>query len=279
MALQLPHGRRLAVNIGVDFDAHSAWMGTVGATSPGFLSRGEFDAVVGVPRVLRALSEYGVVGNFFTPTHTMATFPDSFELVLESGHEVSAHGCWHEPIPKLAPDEEQRLLDLQIAQHEKYVGKRPRGYRSPAWDFTDHTLGFLEAAGFEWDSSLMGRDFEPYRPRPIVLDFEAGNQFGPASSVLEFPVSWHLDDFPATEFIPGMNAGMESPETIYQRWKDHLDFAYERVPNGVVSITVHPQAIGRAQYILMFERFLRYASGLDGIWFTNLSALLPHWTD
>ena len=199
--------------------------------------------------------------------------------MLESGHEVSAHGCWHEPIPKLAPDEEQRLLDLQIAQHEKYVGKRPRGYRSPAWDFTDHTLGFLEAAGFEWDSSLMGRDFEPYRPRPIVLDFEHGNQFGPASTVVEFPVSWHLDDFPATEFIPGMNVGMESPETIYQRWKDHLDFAYDRVPNGVVSITVHPQAIGRAQYILMFERFLRYASSLDGIWFTNLSALLAHWTD
>ncbi|MFE4950170.1 polysaccharide deacetylase [Leifsonia sp. NPDC056665] len=279
MTLELPPQRRLAVNIGVDFDAHATWMGTFGQTSPGFLSRGEFDALVGLPRLLGALARHDVIGNFFTPTHTMSTFPAEFESVLESGHEISAHGCWHEPIMKIDAAEERRLLQLQIEQHERIVGKRPRGYRSPAWDFTEQTLDLLEEFGFDWDSSLMGRDFEPYRPRPVTIDREHGNSFGAPSSILEFPVSWHLDDWPATEHIPGVNQGFESPETIYARWKAHIDFAYERVPNALVSITVHPQAIGRAHYLLMFERFLSYVANLEGVWFTNLSALLPYWTD
>jgi hypothetical protein len=41
---------------------------------------------------------------------------------------------------------------------------RPRGFRSPAWDFSEATLGLLEEFGYEWDSSLMGREFEPYHP-------------------------------------------------------------------------------------------------------------------
>ena len=57
---------------------------------------------------------------------------------------------------------------LQLAEHERLLGRRPEGYRSPAWDFSDATLGLLEELGFVWDSSLMGRDFEVYRPRPVV---------------------------------------------------------------------------------------------------------------
>lgn len=279
MALELPAGTRLAVNIGVDFDAHSTWMGTFGQTSPGVLSRGEFDAEVGLPRVLDVLARFGVQGNFFTPGHTMATFPDAFARVLEAGHEISAHGCWHEPIMTLSADEERRLLEASIVQHEKFVGTRPRGYRSPAWDYTPSTLGLLEEFGFEWDSSLMGRDFEPYHPRPVEIDREGGNTFGAPSHILEFPVSWHLDDWPATEHIPGVNVGFQDPEVIFRRWKDHIDFAYERVDNGLVTITIHPQAIGRVHNLLMFERFLEYVSALDGVWFTDLSTLYAHWTD
>ena len=54
---------------------------------------------------------------------------------------------------------------LQVAEHER-LSAAGRGYRSPAWDFSDATLGLLEEFGFLWDSSLMGRDFEVYRPRP-----------------------------------------------------------------------------------------------------------------
>jgi hypothetical protein len=42
MPLRLPAGKRLAVNIGVDFDAMCAFSGHMATLSPSILSRGEF---------------------------------------------------------------------------------------------------------------------------------------------------------------------------------------------------------------------------------------------
>ncbi|MGW6659594.1 polysaccharide deacetylase family protein [Rhodococcus sp. NPDC055024] len=278
MRIALPQGKQVAVNFGVDFDAHACWMG-MGLTSPGFLSRGEFDAEVGVPRVLAAFERYGVTGNFFTPGHTMATFPDRFTQVVEAGHEISAHGCYHESLATLSGDEERRLMERQIEQHLDFVGVKPRGYRSPSWDYTESTLSILEEFGFDWDSSLMGRDFEPYRPRPVDVNWETGSTHGKASSVVEFPVSWHLDDIVATDYIPGRNTGLGSTEVIFQRWKDHFDFARERMTGGIVCYTVHPQSIGRAHNLLMLERLLEHMVDTGDVWFAGLSDIYERVVD
>ena len=170
-------------------------------------------------------------------------------------------------------------MALQIAEHERLVGRRPRGYRSPAWDFSDATLGLLEEFGFVWDSSLMGRDFEVYRPRPVVtVDRERGNEFGPPSSIIEIPVSWFLDDFPALDSLP-RGGGLGSTDSLFARWKDHFDFAYARVPGGVFALTVHPQTIARAHAFLMFERFVDHVLGHDGVWAVPLSDIADAWVD
>jgi peptidoglycan/xylan/chitin deacetylase (PgdA/CDA1 family) len=279
MPLQLPAGKKIAVNIGADFDAHSVWMGTFGLTSPSYLSRGEFGAEVGVPRLLELFRRYEVRGTWCTPTHSMQTFPAAFTSILEADQEIAAHGCFHEAVLKVDPDEERRLMARQLELHEKYVGKRPRGYRSPAFDFTDDTMAILEENGFDWDSSLMGRDFEPYHPRSVEVHWEEANVFGPPSRLLEFPVSWFLDDFPATEYVPRVNQGLGSTDVLYARWKDHFDYAYAHVPNGVMALTVHPQTIGRAHHIMMLERLIDYMSQHDGVWFAPLSDIYDRWVD
>jgi peptidoglycan-N-acetylglucosamine deacetylase len=279
MALILPPGKRLAVSIGVDFDAHCVWMGSFGLTSPGYLSRGEFGAEVGLPRLLALFARHDVRTTWCVPSHTLQTFPDACARIIEAGHEIAAHGCYHEQVTTLEPGEERRLLALQIEHHERFVGRRPLGYRSPSWDFSDATLDLLEAFGFVWDSSLMGRDFEAYRPRPVVsIDRERGNTFGPPSSLIEIPVSWFLDDFPALENRP-RGPAMGSTDTLFARWKDHFDFAYGRVPGGVFTLTVHPQTIGRAHALLMFERFLDYVLGHDDAWPATLSDIAATWTE
>jgi peptidoglycan/xylan/chitin deacetylase (PgdA/CDA1 family) len=279
MPLNLPEGKKIAVNIGCDFDAHSVWMGTFGKTSPSYLSRGEFCAEVGVPRMLSLFDRYKIAGTWCTPTHSMESFPDAFQSIVDAGQEVAAHGCYHESVPSLDLDTERHLMDKTLKLHEKYVGKRPRGYRSPAWDFTEHTMSILEEHGFEWDSSLMGRDFEPYHPRPVEVRWEEGSVLGAPSPILEFPVSWFLDDFPAAEYIPGVNQGFESTASMYERWKDHFDYCYDNVPGGVMALTVHPQTIARAHHIIMFEKLLDYMSGHDGVWFASLSDIYDTWTE
>jgi len=279
MPLRLPEGKRLAISLSPDFDAQSVWIGTFRNTSQTSLSRGEFGAEVGAPRLLDTFERFGITTTWCVPTHTMQTFPHAVAAVVERGHEIAAHGVYHEYVPKLELDEERRLVELQVRLHEEFIGKRPRGYRSPALDVTDNTLDVLHENGFEWDSSLMGRDFEPYHPRMVTeIDREQGNSFGDPSPILEFPVSWALDDFPELELIKG-NATQQSNDVLLRRWKDAFDFAYERCPGGLVTWTLHPQTIGRSHNLIMLERFIEYVAGHEGIWFPTLSEAADVWVE
>jgi peptidoglycan-N-acetylglucosamine deacetylase len=279
MPLHLPEGKRLAVSLGTDFDAHSVWMGTFRSTSQSHLSRGEFGAIVGVPRLLEFYARYGITTTWCIPTHTIHTFRAAVDSIVEAGHEIAAHGVWHEYVPKLDLPEERRLLELQLGIHEDVFGRTPRGYRSPAFDVTDHTLELLAEYGFEWDSSLQGRDFEPYHPRMVVgIDRERGNTFGPPSPLLEIPVSWYLDDFPEFETFNG-NAMMQSHDVVLRRWIDIFDYAYDRCPGGVMAVTIHPQTIGRAHLMLMLERFVEHVLSRGDAWFAPLSDIFDCWHD
>src|SRR5580765_439711 len=217
MALQMPEGMRLAISLGPDFDAHSVWMGTFRSSSQSLLSRGEFGAEVGVPRLLDTFERFGITTTWSVPTHSLQTFRQAVEAIVEAGHEVAAHGVYHEYVPKLDPAEERRLMELQIEQHERLLGTRPRGYRSPALDVTGVTLDLLDEYGFEWDFSLMARGFTQYHARVVArIDPERGNEFGPPSRVLEFPVHWYLDDFPELESLNG-SPMMQSNQTVLAR--------------------------------------------------------------
>jgi peptidoglycan/xylan/chitin deacetylase (PgdA/CDA1 family) len=279
MPLTLPDGKRLAVSIGADFDAHSVWHGTFRTNSQNELSRGEFGAMVGVPRLLDTFAARDITTTWCVPTHTMQTFRLQLDDIVERGHEIAAHGVYHEYVPKLEPDEERRLIELQLRQHQEILGRRPRGYRSPALDVTPITLELLAEFGFHWDSSLMGRDVTPYRPRMVTgIDLERGNSFGPPSEILELPVSWALDDFPELETFKG-NALMQSADVLLRRWTDAFDFAYQRCPGGMLAWVVHPQTIGRPANLMLLERFLDHVVRHDGVWFATLSDIYDCWRD
>jgi peptidoglycan/xylan/chitin deacetylase (PgdA/CDA1 family) len=277
MPLILPDGKQLAVALTADFDAQSLWMEGE-HTTPSYMSRGEFGAVVGVPRLLDLFQRYDVKGTFFTPVHTMLTFPSQMEMIMKGGHEIAAHGLVHENVRTLKGNHERKLLEVQVEQHERWIGRRPRGYRSPAWDISNKTLELLKEFDFEWDSSLMGRDFEPYHPRSVTIDYTNGNKFGSPSPILEFPISWYLDDFPFVEFWPSVGLmGLTSASMLFERWKDSFDYAYTHVPMGVYVLTVHPQTIGRAQHMLMLERLIQHIVSHEGAWLAPLSAIYDCW--
>ncbi|WP_309130472.1 polysaccharide deacetylase [Brevibacterium sp.] len=277
MPLRLPDGKRFAVVLSPDFDAQSVWMGTFRSSSQTNLSRGEFGAKVGAPRLLEALRNAGITTTWCVPTHTMQTFPEAVEAIVSAGHEIAAHGVYHEFVPKLDESEERRLLELQLDLHEKVIGTVPRGYRSPALDITVNTISLLEELGFQWDSSLMGRDFEPYHPQIVTeLNLESANVFAAPSTILEFPVYWALDDFPELESFKGSGL-MQSNEAVLDRWLRSFDFGYERCPGGAMTITIHPQTIGRAHNLLMLESFIEYVSSRSEVWFPTLSQLADVW--
>ena len=60
----MPSAKDVCVALTFDYDAMSNWIGSLGATSPGMISRGEFGAIA-VRRILDQLDRRGIASTFF----------------------------------------------------------------------------------------------------------------------------------------------------------------------------------------------------------------------
>lgn len=65
--VNLPEGKKIAVNFSFDFDSSSVWMESFNKESEVYISRGEYGAVVGVPRILDLLDKFNFKATFFIP--------------------------------------------------------------------------------------------------------------------------------------------------------------------------------------------------------------------
>jgi peptidoglycan-N-acetylglucosamine deacetylase len=260
-----------------DFDAYTNWIGAFNPTSPSMVSRGEFGPV-GVRRILALLAGYHLPATFFIPGATAVTYPRVVAAIQAAGHEIGHHGWVHENPARLSLADERRVLERGIHALEQVTQARPFGYRSPSWDNSPGTVKLLLEYGFEYESSLMGSDFEPYWCRDgDRWSTDEPYQFGEPTSLVEMPVSWHMDDWPWYEFIPGQAQGLHAPSTMMEVWKGEFDYLYHRVRRGVLVITLHPQCTGRGHRLLAFEEFLDYILQHPGAGFTTCLDYARRW--
>ena len=263
---------RATVCLTFDFDAISIWIGPMGATSPSMISRGEF-GVVGVERILRLLDRERIPATFFVPGHTADTYPDSVRAIVRAGHEVGHHGYLHEnPVALESAEREREVLERGLDALDRAAGVRPRGYRSPAWDNSPHTIELLVEHGFRYESSLMGKDFEPYWCRVgDVIRKDGPYEFGREVDLVELPVSWVLDDFPHFEFEVGWSTDQAAPSRVYEIWHGEFEYAHAHAPGGFLGICMHPQVIGRGHRMLMLERLIAHFRRHEDVRFATLS--------
>ena len=276
--MALPAGKKFALAITVCFDGQSVWLAK-GMTSPAVLARGEYDAKVGVPRVLDVLDKYQLKASWFVPGHSMLTWPEESREVLERGHEIGAHGVYHERLSELDELDERKLMALQLEQFKEVLDYRPRGYRAPFGTMNGGSYALLEEFGFEWHSSLCGRDFEPFYPREITgVDLMGATTYGRAYRILEFATSWYLEDWVAFEYSGGYSMGLSDTEVVLQRWKDSLDYGRRYVSPGVMCLVLHSQCIARPHHMVMLEKFLTHVLSLDDTWIATISDIYDAWT-
>jgi peptidoglycan/xylan/chitin deacetylase (PgdA/CDA1 family) len=262
-----------------DFDAMCVWP-ALGLSSPTALSRGEFGARVAVPRILALLERERVTATFYTPGHTVDTYPDLCRRIRDLGHEFGHHGYFHESPISLEEAEERAVLERGLEAFDRALDLKPVGYRSPAWDLSANTTRLLVEYGFIYDSSMMAQDYELYRCRVgDVLHRDRAFEFGNEVDLVEVPVSWWLDDFPQFEFIvspPVVLSGLGDPEAIQRRWLAELDFMVEEIPDGVFSITFHPQVIGRGARLRILETLINRAKE-HGMRFSTVANAVMQW--
>lgn len=247
------------VTVGFDFDALSGFLAK-GLATPTPLSRGEFGPVA-VPRILALLAKYRVKSTWFVPGHTLESYPAESKMIFDAGHEIGHHGWTHMPPNDMTREQEEEGLVRANEQIRKLTGQAARGYRSPSWDLSPHSVELLLKHGFVYDSSMMGNDHMPYRVRlGDVMELEKPAVFGKPTRLIEMPVSWTLDDYPHFEFLRTRTyvlPGLMNANSVLENWIN--DFLYMKGATdwGILNYTFHPFVIGRGHRMMALEKLLR----------------------
>jgi len=248
-----PGGARVAVCLSFDVDNESYLLAR-GETSPTTLSAADFGAETGLPRILQLLERHQVPASFFIPAVSALLHPEMIPAILKSGrNEIGVHGWIHESLVALGSEsEEERLLNRAINYLTEATGKRPVGYRAPAWAFSKYTVGLLQRSGFLYDSSLQAMD-EPYE---LVSNDEP-------TGIVELAIDWTLTETPYL----GRGGTMPSPELLFQLYREEFDGAYEQ--HTMFVLTLHPHVSGHRAPLHHLDQLITYMKSKPGVWFAT----------
>jgi len=232
-----------------------------GMTSPTAISRGEYDIVV-IPRLVALMNRYGIKATFFTPGHTIDSTPAAVTPYVEAGHELAHHGWTHRLPVTLSRDEEEEEIVRGNESIKRISGRTARGYRSPAWDLSPHSIELLLKHGIQYDSSLMGNDYDCYFARQgDVAELMKPLVRGRETALVEMPISWSLDDYPVFEYMRLPNGsvqqGLMNATSVLENFVDDFTYMTRVCDYGILTYTFHPHVIGRGHRMMMLERLIQ----------------------
>jgi peptidoglycan/xylan/chitin deacetylase (PgdA/CDA1 family) len=261
-----PNGARCAAAITFDMDAdslvHLAYPQT-SISKVSTISMLRYGPQVAMPRILETYRRLGLRQTFFVPAWCIEQYPAAVEAMVAGGHEVGFHGYIHEAPNSLSREDEQYWLQRSIAVIEQHTGQRPRGNRSPMYNFSQHTADLLIAEGFLYDSSLMGDDI------PYLLQTDAGE-------LVELPSHWGLDDWPPFVHSVDLAYVMQvmAPSRGLLAFREELEAA--RHCGGLWVAVWHPFATGRLARWLAVEAMLEELLAAGDVWFAPLEEIARH---
>ncbi|KAG0652599.1 Peptidoglycan deacetylase [Hyphodiscus hymeniophilus] len=291
--LTKPHPR-VKICLSFDFDAVSHWLGTGCHPDNNMAdySSGIFAGQVGCIRLLNMLKKLDIADKvtWFIPGHTMETFPDSVQKVVDSGAEIGLHGYSHEGIYQMTPEQERDVLVKCIDVATKLCGKKPRGYRAPMYTIRETTVKLLREHDFLYDTSLMHHDSQLYwtpadppiqkidfskdasswlKPTAIATPEDTNPLLSNQHPLVEIPCGWYNEDMMPLQYLPHLpnSMGYVSTRVVEQMWKDKFEWTWEHFSQDpgnlggdeisfVFPLLMHPDTSGMSHIIGMVERMI-----------------------
>lgn len=239
-----------------DLDAETMWTGRdpANAKRPILMSQGAYGWKAGMPRVLKLLERFNVAATFFIPGEVAEKHPALVREVVDRGHEVAHHSYSHRWIVNLSEEEERYEFQKGMEVLTSIVGSRPRGWRSPAAEFSSITLDLIKEHGFDYSSNFFDDD-DPYL-------LEVGGQM---TEIVELPFRWVLDDAPFFQYsitLPGRT--LQAPSAVLEAWRSEFDVLYAE--DRMLMIAMHPEIIGQPSRIKILEGLIEHALSHKNVW-------------
>ena len=261
-----PNGAKCAVAITFDMDSDSLIhlehpSDAINRVSA--ISMLRYGPEVGVPRILQTYKQLDIQQTFFVPAWCIENYPTVVKKMIDGGHEVGHHGYLHENPITGSREEQHYWLKRGIKIIEKITGQRPRGWRAPLYNFSNHSADLLIEEGFIYDASLMGDDV------PYVLKTDKGE-------LIELPSHWGLDDWP--QFVQSMDLDymmpIRSASMGIDVFRDEFDAQYEF--GGLWVGVWHPFVTGRLARWRKVVELLEYMKSKGDVWFARMEDIAGH---
>lgn len=245
-----------ALMLTFDLDAETMWTARdpAYAKRPILMSQGAYGWKVGIQRVLALLDRYGIKATFFIPGLVAEQRPAVVHDVLARGHEVAHHSYSHRWIVNLKPEEEREEMQKGMEVLSSLTGRRPRGWRSPAAEFSEITLDLIQEYGFDYSSNFFDDD------SPYLLEIG-----GKRTDIVELPFRWVLDDAPFFQYsivLPGRT--LQAPSAVLEAWKSEFDVLYAE--DRMMMVGMHPEIIGQPSRIKVLEGLIEHALAHPKVW-------------
>ncbi len=231
-----------------DLDAELLWTARdpKNWNRPIALSQGAYGYREGVPRILNLLAKHGLHCTFFVPGMIIERQREVVQEIHAAGHEIAHHSYSHRWVESLTPQEEREEFEKTTDLIAGLTGQKPRGWRSPAAEFSPRTMDLLLEYGFLYSSNFFDRD-SPYKH---VVN-------GKKTELIEFPFAWVLDDAPFFLYSIQLTGRiMMPPSGVFEHWSSEFDGLYAEKKTFVLAM--HPQIIGRPSRIPLLDRLIRH---------------------
>ncbi len=257
-----PNGKRCAVMLCFDVDGETTALSEDPelANRLTTMSQCEYGPRIGVPRLLGLIDHLEVPATFFIPSYIARNHPRMTKAIVNSGHEIGAHGHLHEKLNTLSPFEEKAILEKSLRILEDISGTGIVGFRAPWFEINPGTPDLLMEHNLLYNASMMSDDVP----------------FQHANGLVEIPGQWLLEDWeqfafnadPAWGFIP------EDCDKVFQLWWQ--EFIAMRDFGCCFVLTLHPWLSGRPSRVRLLERLIRKIQATEDAWFCR-GAELAQW--
>jgi peptidoglycan/xylan/chitin deacetylase (PgdA/CDA1 family) len=254
-----PGRRRIAVVINVANEAGSdgkaPGLGPMGNPLPAktfdtnALSWGNYGAVRGMARLLRALDRVKLKASVMVSGVLAERESATVKAIAEAGHEIVAHAYAQDVVPAaLAADAVEADIARTTQVLTAVAGARPVGWISPRGTPARESARLLLAAGYQWHGDAFDDD------RPYVQEFATGR-------IVAIPLTMEINDLPHA-----MRHG-RSPREFVEDFDDLLGHVLAGEDDAMmIDVTAHAHCYGRPGGAWAFEAIARKVMWRDDVW-------------
>jgi len=266
-------GARCVVCLTFDYDAEISWRNilrrnNIERDNPVVLSIGEYAPRAAIPRILKLLQKHDIKAGFFIPGEVAERYTDSVTEIHQAGHEIGHHGYSHKNPARSSVEEEKEELVRGTDVLSRITGHKPKGYRAPAADMSQHTYSLLIEHGMTYNSTMMNDDV------PYIVEIEG-------KEIVELPMRWMLDDWPYFGFnmYPALEyqSGISSQEKVFEIWSGEFEAIYDE--GLYFMLTMHPQIIGVPSRSKMLGRLIELMKSKGDVWFATPKEIADYWLE